>query len=243
MAVSRGDPQRILAGTDVAGNTCGRSNDPITGVSQSGQSLQDRKYLYYDWIKTAKIIGDQSLTKAIDGLNLLGDNTSVDTALNGVNFDTSSGIARDFCLDGVYTSSTSRLHKAKDGVYSLDEKQFQMFRDSPSRENLTGIVISKKLMKNKTSVLVLLQNDGAFKVWKTSKGTNVDGIFFWELLQTMFIEFITNSQTSNHFMVELSSNPEGMKSFVNTTLHQHVTRHQLISCLSHQLRPGRGAAV
>ena len=240
MAVSRGDPKRILAGTDVAGNTCGRSNEAIPGVSQSGQSLLGREYLYYDWIKTAKIIGDQSLTKAIDGLNLLGDNSSVDTALNGVNFDTSSGIARDFCLDGVYTSSTSRLHKARDGVYSLDEKQFQVFRDSPSRENLTGIVISKKLMKNQTSVLVLLQNDGAFKVWKTSKGTNIDGIFFWELLQTMFIELVTNSQTSNHFMVELSSNPEGIKSFVNTRLQYHVTPHQLnpLLQLSHQLGPG-----
>ena len=76
MGVSKGDPYRILAGTDVAGNTCGRSNDPISGVSHSGQSLQGRQYLYYDWIKTAKIIGDQALTSSIDGLNLLGDNTS-----------------------------------------------------------------------------------------------------------------------------------------------------------------------
>ena len=48
----------------------------------------------------------------------------------------------------------------------------------PSQQNLlaespvTGIVISKKLLKNQTSVLVLLQNDGALKVWKT-KGTKV----------------------------------------------------------------------
>ena len=105
----------------------------------------------------------------------------MDSALNGVGFDSSTTIPRDFCLDGVYTTAPSRLHKARAGVFSLDEKQFQHFRDSPAASQrssaaspVTGIVISKKVLKNQTSVLVLLQNDGAFKVWKTSKGNKIE---------------------------------------------------------------------
>ena len=171
MGVNKGDPYRILAGTDVAGNVCGRSNDAISGVSGSGADLQSNHYLYYDWIRTAKILGEAALTKSIDGLNLLGDNTSVDAALGGVNFEPGSSIPRDFCLNGVYSASTARLLRAKGGVYSLEEKQFQYYRNpAPSAQSVRGIVISKKLIKNQTEVVVLLQKDGALKVWKTSKG-------------------------------------------------------------------------
>ena len=171
MGVNKGDPYRILAGTDVAGNICGRSNDPISGVSGSGADLQSNNYLYYDWIRTAKILGEAALTKSVDGLNLLGDDTSVDAALSGVNFEPGTTIPRDFCLDGVYSTSSARLVKAPGGVYSLEEKQFQYYRDpAPSGQAVRGIVISKKLVENQTEMVVLLQKDGAFKVWKTSRG-------------------------------------------------------------------------
>ena len=169
--MEKGDPYRILAGTDVAGNICGRSNDVISGVSGSGADLRSNHYLYYDWIRTAKILGEAALTKSIDGLNLLGDNTSVDAALSGVNFQPGTTIPRDFCLDGVYSASPARLIKPKGGVYSLEQKQFQYYRDTaPFAQSVKGIVISRKLMKSQTEMVVLLEKDGAFKVWKTSKG-------------------------------------------------------------------------
>ena len=140
-------------------------------MSGSGADLQSNHYLYYDWIRTAKILGESALTKSIDGLNLLGNNTSVDAALGGVDFQPGTTIPRDFCLDGVYSASPSRLLRAKGGVYSLEEKQFQHYRDpAPSVQAVRGVVITRKLMKNQTEMVVLLQKDGTFKVWKTSKG-------------------------------------------------------------------------
>ena len=95
----------------------------------------------------------------------------MDSALNGVGFDSSTTIPRDFCLDGVYSASPARLLRAKGGVYSLEEKQFQFYRNpAPSAQSARGVVISKKLMKNQTEMVVLFQRDGSLKVWKTSKG-------------------------------------------------------------------------
>lgn len=65
MGVNTGDPNRLLAGTDVAGNVCGRSNSPITNVSNSGLSMQGKKYLYFDWVRTAKILGQSSLNSVL----------------------------------------------------------------------------------------------------------------------------------------------------------------------------------
>ena len=69
VGVERGDPHRLLMGTDVAGNVCGRDNSGagLVGVASSGLDLAstgaNRRYLYYDWVRTAKIVADSSLTK------------------------------------------------------------------------------------------------------------------------------------------------------------------------------------
>ena len=164
MGVDRGDPQRLLAGTDVAGNVCGRSNNQIKDIKYSGMSLQSKKYLYFDWVRTAKILGENSLTTVLNNINIVGN---FSTLLDGLNYD-SNTIARDFCVSDAY-KSTSKLTKEAGGVYSFTENEFS-FRDASLPSELQGIVISKQLLKNDTSVVALLQQDGSIRVWKTSKG-------------------------------------------------------------------------
>ena len=43
IGVHRGNPYRILKGTDVAGNVCGKKNDKIDGVKYSGQNLEENE--------------------------------------------------------------------------------------------------------------------------------------------------------------------------------------------------------
>ena len=168
MGVDRGDPYRLLAGTDVAGNVCGRSNDLIKDVSFSGQSLKSKPYLYYDWVRTAKILGEDSLTTVLTSLNIVGNFTTV---LNGLNYD-SNTIARDFCVKDAYKTTSKLIKDNSGGVVSLDESNFQYFKDSKMPVEMKGVVISKHILKNDTAVVALLQKDGSIKVWKTSKGKN-----------------------------------------------------------------------
>ena len=43
IGVQRGNPYRVIYGTDVAGNICGKKNDKISGIKESGQDLEDYK--------------------------------------------------------------------------------------------------------------------------------------------------------------------------------------------------------
>ena len=165
MGVDQGDPHRLLLGTDVAGNVCGRSNSPIPNVTNSGLNMVGRKYIYYDWARTAKIIGESSLneylTKSIGNIS-----TQISS---GVNFDSNTMVPRDFCVSEAY-QTTAKLSK-ESAVYKLDKEEFQYYKDSSLSSDIGGIVISKKLLQNDTEVVALLQNDGSVKVWKTSKST------------------------------------------------------------------------
>ena len=158
-----------MHGTDVAGNVCGRKNtEKVPNVSQSGQDLEDYKYLYFDILKTAKMLGDDTLAEAISESSLSNQLGS---------FDKNKMSNRDYCLSGAYASSvtsnvTKKLLREDDAIIDLSENSFQSFEaeSQTDQENLQGIVLSARLISNNSKVVVLLEEDGEMKVWRTAQG-------------------------------------------------------------------------
>ena len=170
LGVERGDPHRLIKGVDVAGNVCGRSNDPITNISGSGQSLTGKDYLYYDWVRTAKILGDTSINTALTSLGIVANFTELLGA--GQVYNTITDVARDFCVQEAY-QTTSKLRRGEGEVVLLTEEVHYTEEDKEVAalpDNMRGIVISKQVLKNDTTVVALLQTDGSIRVWRTSKG-------------------------------------------------------------------------
>ena len=170
LGVERGDPHRLIKGVDVAGNVCGRSNDPITNISGSGQSLTGKDYLYYDWVRTAKILGDTSINTALTSLGIVANFTELLGA--GQVYNTITDVARDFCVQEAY-QTTSKLRRGEGEVVLLTEEVHYTEEDKEVAAlpgNMRGIVISKQVLKNDTTVVALLQTDGSIRVWRTSKG-------------------------------------------------------------------------
>ena len=171
LGVERGDPHRLIQGVDVAGNVCGRSNDPIN-ISSSGQSLTGKDYLYYDWVRTAKILGDESINTALTSLGVVANFTELLGVGQVYNSDTD--VARDFCVQEAY-KLTSKLRRGEGGAVLLSEQEEVHYSEEDKEvstlpSNMRGIVISKQVLKNDTSVVALLQTDGSIRVWRTSKG-------------------------------------------------------------------------
>ena len=184
MGVNQGDPYRLLKGTDdandihdgndvvegtdVAGNVCGETNDPIPGVDNSGLSLQGKKYLYFDWVRTASILGDQTLESVLKDNNIVGNFTE---KLGAVNFGASNKIARDFCISHAYQLSTAKLEKdSSASVFNLVNNEFEFFNDPSPRHDVHGVVLKKKKLADDSEIVSLIQHDGNIKVYKTSKG-------------------------------------------------------------------------
>ena len=169
LGVERGDPHRLIKGVDVAGNVCGRSNDPITNISNSGQSLLGKDYLYFDWVRTAKILGDTSINTALTSLGIVANFTELLGA--GQVYNTNTDVARDFCVQEAY-KTTSQLRRGEGEVVLLSEEVHYSEEDREAASlpsNMRGIVISKQVLKNDTTVVALLQTDGSIRVWRTSK--------------------------------------------------------------------------
>ena len=194
VGVERGDPHRLLMGTDVAGNVCGRDNSGagLAGVASSGLNLANtganRRYLYYDWVRTAKIVADSSLTQVAVycfrycSLQLTHNGqvlTSIDlgnfTTLLGLapSFDSGGGeLARDYCVKDAY-SGVAQLRRQRGGVFSLETETFEYIKEPVSvSPEMSGFVIGKQLLRNNTAVVAMLQDDGSVKVWRTQKGKN-----------------------------------------------------------------------
>lgn len=171
LGVERGDPHRLIQGVDVAGNVCGRSNDPITNISGSGQSLTGKDYLYYDWVRTAKILGDTSINTALTSLGIVANFTELLGA--GQVYNSVTDVARDFCVQEAY-QTTSKLRRGEGEVVLLTEEEVHYTEEDKEVAdlpgNMRGIVISKQVIKNDTTVVALLQTDGSIRVWRTSKG-------------------------------------------------------------------------
>lgn len=171
LGVERGDPHRLIQGVDVAGNVCGRSNDPITNISGSGQSLTGKDYLYYDWVRTAKILGDTSINTALTSLGIVANFTELLGA--GQVYNSVTDVARDFCVQEAY-QTTSKLRRGEGEVVLLTEEEVHYTEEDKEVAdlpgNMRGIVISKQVLKNDTTVVALLQTDGSIRVWRTSKG-------------------------------------------------------------------------
>jgi len=178
MGVSRGNPYRIIHGTDVAGNICGRDNKEIKDVTYSGKNLKEHKYLYFDILRTAKMVGDASLSSAL----------SDSSVFDQLNFDKAQMNNREFCLVEAYTeektettaasadnqnNDTQALHDDDAGVIKLNDDTFEDFDNSEvSNKEVTGIILSSKMLKNESQVLVLLENGGELRVWRTEKASS-----------------------------------------------------------------------
>ena len=144
----------------------------ITNVSNSGQSLLGKDYLYFDWVRTAKILGESSLTSVLTSTGLVANFSELLGA--GQEFG-SNTVARDFCVQEAY-KTTSKLRRGEGEVVRLDGEEVHYSEEdrevSTLPGNMRGIVISKQLLQNDTAVVALLQTDGSIKVWRTSKGEN-----------------------------------------------------------------------
>ena len=119
---------------------------------------------------------------------MLGDDalsTSLKTALQDLNYDTTI-TDRDFCLADAYTGTktttstntnnngTQALHDDDDGVIKLSDTKFATFEDASlsNADEVKGILLSSRLLKNDSTVMVLLEEDGEMRVWRTSKGSS-----------------------------------------------------------------------
>ena len=105
VGISRGNPGRVLYGTDVVGDVCGMENQPIkigdTEIPNSGKNLEKAKFLFFDITKTAAIVaklaGDEADSKLTD---------LVDDVTGGASF---SGSAREYCISG----EAAALHRSE----------------------------------------------------------------------------------------------------------------------------------
>ena len=100
MGISRGNPGRVLYGTDVVGDVCGANNEPLkigdAEVENSGKNLEKAKYMFIDITKTAAIVAQLAGDNADSTLTDLVD------ATGGQIF---SGTARDYCMSGAAASA------------------------------------------------------------------------------------------------------------------------------------------
>ena len=102
VGLSRGNPGRVISGTDVAGDICGKNNVALEGVVGSGKNLEAAKFLYFDLLKTATILASQASDNVDPGLeDYLG------SGLEGKS-------AREYCLPAEGAVSAAPLHRAKD---------------------------------------------------------------------------------------------------------------------------------
>ena len=100
VGISRGNPGRVLYGTDVVGDVCGANNEPLkigdAEVENSGKNLEKAKYMFIDITKTAAIVAQLAGDNADSTLTDLVD------ATGGQIF---SGTARDYCMSGAAASA------------------------------------------------------------------------------------------------------------------------------------------
>ena len=169
MGLSKGNPDRLLSGTDVVGNVCGKKNEAIENVTNSGLNMETKKYLYFDWVKTAKILGQESLTTFLSNPDndIVGNFSTLLGDLPSFNQDTM--VARDYCIGNAY-ANTAKLEKDSSPVYNLIDGEFQYFDDSSLSQDVKGVVLSKQKLKDESEIVSLMQKDGTIQIYRTSKG-------------------------------------------------------------------------
>jgi len=103
-----GDLQRVTSGYDAAGNVCGqKDNEAVENVPQSGRDMEAKPFLYFDLVRTARIVGGESLNEVRDDL---GDQTLTKVEENYL----------DFCLEGeTEAANVEALEKESKGVVKL----------------------------------------------------------------------------------------------------------------------------
>ena len=169
MGLSKGNPHRLLSGTDVVGNVCGDKNEPIDNVTKSGLNMENKKYLYFDWVRTAKILGQESLTTYLTDNDIVGNFSTLLADLG--DFNKESMVARDYCISDAY-ANTAKLEKDSSPVYNLIDGEFQYYEDSSLSQSVKGVVLSKQKLKDESEIVSLMKKDGTIEIYRTSKGKN-----------------------------------------------------------------------
>ena len=112
VGISRGNPGRVLYGTDVVGDVCGTDNEPLkigdTEVPNSGKNLEKAKFLFFDISKTAAIVARLAGDSADSQL------TDIVEATGGASF---SGTPREYCISGA--AGAAALHRGHQEVTSI----------------------------------------------------------------------------------------------------------------------------
>ena len=125
-----------------------------------------------------------------DTLSAFVPNSSIFDTLN---LDKSTMNNRELCLTEAYTEkktmttvasatttiasattivASAGLQEDDGGVLKLSDTKFETFEDSSlyNTDDMKGIILSSKMLKNESKVVVLLEEDGKIRVWRTSKG-------------------------------------------------------------------------
>ena len=104
-----GDPYRLFYGYDVKGDTCGRKNDQLDIYDQSGQDLSQKKFLYFDIVRS----GIPGLSEA--------DLAKIDVP--GVDLNTDFGDDKiGYCLTGKVTYNDSDTGEVTEANEDIEEK-------------------------------------------------------------------------------------------------------------------------
>ena len=104
-----GDPYRLFYGYDVKGDTCGRKNDPLDIYDESGQDLSQKKFLYFDIVRS----GIPGLSEAdLAKIDVPGVDLNVDVGDDKIGY----------CLTGKVTYTDSDTGNATEATKDIEEK-------------------------------------------------------------------------------------------------------------------------
>ena len=104
-----GDPYRLFYGYDVKGDTCGRKNDRLDIYNESGQDLSQKKFLYFDIVRS----GIPGLSEAdLAKIDVPGVDLNVDVGDDKIGY----------CLTGKVTYTDSDTGNATEATKDIEEK-------------------------------------------------------------------------------------------------------------------------
>ena len=126
------------------------------------------------------MLGEDTLASVLDD----------DSIPEGLEFDRTTMNNRDYCLSDVYSgasetteastdvlanpveNATSQLQDDEALIVTLENREFATYIDESqsNSQNVKGIILSAKLLANESNVMVLLEDDGEMRVWRTAKG-------------------------------------------------------------------------
>ena len=122
-----GDPYRLFYGYDVKGDTCGRKNDPLDIYDESGQDLSQKKFLYFDIVRS--------------GIPGLSDDDFEKLEIPGVELNRDTGDDKiGYCLTGKITFNDTTTEEITEASEEVEEEIGQKMLElgDPVNNIITG---------------------------------------------------------------------------------------------------------